>query len=80
MNSEKGRFFTIATSDGKSVEYEILFTFDSDDLLQHYMGFGSGKGCKDQIQAFRTGRVMDTAESALHDGDPLGGILEYLQV
>jgi len=39
MNSEKGRFFTIATSDGKSVEYEILFTFDSDDTKKSYIIF-----------------------------------------
>ncbi|MCM1052707.1 MAG: DUF1292 domain-containing protein [Ruminococcus sp.] len=39
MNNEKGRFFTVTDGDGKSIEYEILFTFDSDETKKSYIVF-----------------------------------------
>ena len=31
MNDEKEKFFTVTDEKGKATEYEILFTFDSDE-------------------------------------------------
>lgn len=39
MNKEKGRFFTITTSDGEKIEYEILFTFDREENKKSYIVF-----------------------------------------
>lgn len=39
MNNEKGRFFTITDSKGEVREYEILFTFDSDETKKSYIVF-----------------------------------------
>ncbi|MDE5539372.1 MAG: DUF1292 domain-containing protein [Bacilli bacterium] len=39
MNEEKERFFTITDHEGKSIEYEILFTFDSDETKKSYIVF-----------------------------------------
>ncbi len=39
MNSEKGRFFTVTDNSGETIEYEILFTFDSDETKKSYIVF-----------------------------------------
>ena len=39
MNKEKGRMFTITDKSGKTIEYEILFTFDSDETKKSYIVF-----------------------------------------
>ena len=39
MNEEKGRFFTITDSKGEVKEYEILFTFDSEENKKSYIVF-----------------------------------------
>lgn len=39
MNSEKGRFFSVTNKEGKIVEYEVLFTFDSDETKKSYIVF-----------------------------------------
>ncbi len=39
MDNEKGRFFTITDSKEKTIEYEILFTFDSDENQKSYIVF-----------------------------------------
>ena len=39
MNEEKNRYFTITDRDGKVVEYEILFTFDSEETGKSYIVF-----------------------------------------
>lgn len=39
MNKEKERFFTVTDNEGKTIEYEILFTFDSDETKKSYIVF-----------------------------------------
>ena len=39
MNKEKGRVFTITDNMGKTVQYEILFTFDSEETKKSYIVF-----------------------------------------
>ncbi len=39
MNDEKEKFFTVTDEKGKSTEYEILFTFDSDETKKSYIVF-----------------------------------------
>lgn len=39
MDNEKERFFTVTDNTGKSIEYEILFTFDSDETKKSYIIF-----------------------------------------
>ncbi len=39
MNKEKERVFTITDNTGKTVEYEILFTFDSEETKKSYIVF-----------------------------------------
>lgn len=31
MNEEKNRYFTVTDQKGETIEYEILFTFDSEE-------------------------------------------------
>ncbi len=38
-NKDKNRFFTITDNEGKTIEYEILFTFDSDETKKSYIVF-----------------------------------------
>ena len=37
MNNESERYFTVSDANGKTIEYEILFTFDSDDYNKSYV-------------------------------------------
>ena len=39
MNEEKNRYFTVTDQSGSTVEYEILFTFDSDETKKSYIVF-----------------------------------------
>ena len=39
MNEEKNRYFTVTDQSGTTVEYEILFTFDSDETKKSYIVF-----------------------------------------
>ena len=39
MNEEKNRYFTVTDQSGSPVEYEILFTFDSDETKKSYIVF-----------------------------------------
>ena len=47
MNNEKGRFFTITDNKGKTIEYEILFTFDSEETKKSYIVFTDNNTDKD---------------------------------
>lgn len=39
MNEEKNRYFTVTDQSGNTVQYEILFTFDSDETKKSYIVF-----------------------------------------
>ena len=39
MNEEKNRNFTVTDNEGNTIEYEILFTFDSDETGKSYIVF-----------------------------------------
>ena len=39
MSEEKNRYFTVTDNSGKTLEYEILFTFDSDETKKSYIVF-----------------------------------------
>lgn len=39
MNKEKERYFTVTDNLGNTIEYEILFTFDSDETKKSYIVF-----------------------------------------
>ncbi len=39
MHNEKEKTFTITAGDGTTTEYEILFTFDSDETKKSYIVF-----------------------------------------
>lgn len=49
MNNESERYFTITDGNGKEVEYEILFTFDSEETNKSYIVFTDNKKDKDGI-------------------------------
>lgn len=39
MNNDKERYFTVTDSEGRTIEYEILFTFDNDETKKSYIVF-----------------------------------------
>lgn len=39
MKEEKNRYFTVTDQNGKTIEYEILFTFDSEETGKSYLVF-----------------------------------------
>ena len=43
MNNNEDKYFTITDSHGKSVDYEILFTFDSEETHKSYIVFTDNK-------------------------------------
>ena len=47
MNEEKNRYFTVTDQSGSTVEYEILFTFDSDETKKSYIVFTDNKTDED---------------------------------
>lgn len=44
---DKERFFTVTDKDGKTFEYEILFTFDSEETKKSYIIFTDNNKDKD---------------------------------
>ena len=47
MNNGNERYFTVTDASGKSTEYEILFTFDSDETKKSYIVFTDNNKDKD---------------------------------
>ena len=47
MNNENERYFTVTDNNGKTIEYEILFTFDSDETKKSYIIFTDNNKDKD---------------------------------
>lgn len=47
MNNESERYFTVSDANGKTIEYEILFTFDSDETKKSYIVFTDNNKDKD---------------------------------
>lgn len=39
MDNERGKTFTVTDNEGNTIEYEILFTFDSDETKKSYIVF-----------------------------------------
>ena len=39
MNNDNERYFSITDSEGKNTEYEVLFTFDSEETKKSYIVF-----------------------------------------
>ena len=39
MSEEKERYFTVTDKDGNTTEYEVLFTFDSEETKKSYIVF-----------------------------------------
>lgn len=64
MNNEKGRFFSVTDGTGKTIEYEILFTFDSDETKKSYIVFTDNS--EDDA-----GSLMTYAATYTNNGDNL---------
>ncbi len=64
MNDEKGRIFTITDQSGVTKEYEILFTFDSEETQNSYIVFTDNNKDKD-------GNIITYAATYAKDGDKL---------
>ncbi len=64
MNKEKGRVFTITDNMGKTVQYEILFTFDSEETKKSYIVFTDNVMDED-------GSLMTYAATYDKDGEKL---------
>ena len=64
MPDEKQRTFTITDNNGKTIEYEILFTFDSDETKKSYIVFTSNE--KDDA-----GNIITYAATYEKDGSKL---------
>lgn len=64
MPDEKERTFTITDSNGKTTEYEILFTFDSDETKKSYIVFTDNNKDKD-------GNIITYAATYEKDGNKL---------
>lgn len=64
MANEKERYFTVTDNKGKTVEYEILFTFDSEETKKSYIVFTDNNKDKD-------GSVITYAATYVKDGDKL---------
>lgn len=69
MNNENERYFTVTDASGKTIEYEILFTFDSDETKKSYIVFTDNNKDKD-------GSIITYA--ATYDKD--GGKLELKDI
>ena len=39
MNNNQEKYFTVTDHEGKTIEYEILFTFDSEETKKSYIVF-----------------------------------------
>ncbi|MBE6153956.1 MAG: DUF1292 domain-containing protein [Firmicutes bacterium] len=64
MTNEKERYFTVTDNKGVSVEYEILFTFDSDETKKSYIVFTDNNEDED-------GSVITYAATYEKDGEKL---------
>ena len=64
MNEEKNRYFTVTDKSGQTIEYEILFTFDSDETKKSYIVFTDNT--KDE-----TGSIITYAATYNKDGHTL---------
>jgi len=64
MNNENGRYFTVTDASGKTIEYEILFTFDSDETKKSYIVFTDNNKDKD-------GSIITYAATYDKDGETL---------
>lgn len=64
MNNENGRYFTVTDASGKTIEYEILFTFDSDETKKSYIVFTDNNKDKD-------GSIITYAATYDKDGEKL---------
>ena len=64
MNDEKGRIFSITDQSGVTKEYEILFTFDSEETQNSYIVFTDNNKEKD-------GNIITYAATYAKDGDKL---------
>lgn len=64
MNNEPDRYFTVTDNKGKTIEYEILFTFDSDETKKSYIVFTDNN--KDEI-----GSIITYAATYDKDGKKL---------
>lgn len=43
MNDNKEKYFTVTDNEGNTTEYEILFTFDSEETKKSYIVFTDNK-------------------------------------
>lgn len=64
MNKEQERYFTVTDKDGKRVEYEILFTFDSEETEKSYIVFTDNNKDKE-------GSIITYAATYQKDGERL---------
>lgn len=64
MSNEKERYFTVTDASGKTIEYEILFTFDSDETKKSYIVFTDNNKDKD-------GSIITYAATYDKNGDKL---------
>lgn len=64
MNNGNERYFTVTDANGKSIEYEILFTFDSDETKKSYIVFTDNNKDKD-------GSIITYAATYDKDGEKL---------
>ena len=64
MANEKERYFTVTDNKGVTMEYEILFTFDSEETKKSYIVFTDNNKDKD-------GSVITYAATYSKDGDKL---------
>lgn len=64
MNEENNRYFTVTDQSGKTIEYEILFTFDSEETGKSYIVFTDNEIDND-------GNIMTYAATYDKDGNTL---------
>lgn len=64
MNKEQERYFTVTDKDGKTTEYEILFTFDSEETEKSYIVFTDNNKDKE-------GSIITYAATYQKDGERL---------
>ena len=64
MNKEKGKIFTITDNTGKTISYEILFTFESEETKKNYIVFTDNEVDED-------GSLLTYAATYDKDGEKL---------
>jgi len=64
MNNENGRYFTVTDKTGTTIEYEILFTFDSDETKKSYIVFTDNNKDKE-------GNIITYAATYTKNGEKL---------